>query len=65
MKLFIYVWYAIWLLAVLFALIRGFAFVFMVMAETSLGIGILVFLVHMFFVLPAISSSIYQIESIE
>lgn len=63
MKLFMYVWYAIWLLAVLFALIRGFAFVFMVMAETSLGIGILVFLVHMFFVLPAIATVILVIKS--
>ena len=49
MKVFAYIWYGIWLLAVLFALIRGFAFVFMVMAETSPGIGILVFLVRMFF----------------
>ena len=49
MKLFAYIWYGIWLIAVLFALIRGFAFVFMVMAETSPGIGILVFWVHMFF----------------
>ena len=62
-KFYATVWTIIWVCAMIFALIRGFAFVFMVMSEAGPFVGLLVFVVHMFFVLPAIATMILFFKS--